>query len=229
MTLRKFYTIIYFKNFIWKTRYIMKKLIFLLIFILIISCIKNPLRFEQSKYTKEDLVPLNDSTKTLYYRDAAFIEFLLVSEDSVRRYEQVHLNENNIQEYYTDLQKIYNHSYAISNSFFENVTKIHTYCIHILYYISASVDTSKIWVEQWINGNRYTGISGIDSLVENYDLEIFVYERRNRVDVKFRSGIPINPYALIQKFQEYRRIQRCCNEYDCWWRESHFFGYGSRL
>lgn len=179
----------------------MKKLIFLLVSILIISCIKNPLGFEHLKYTKEDLVSLNNSTKTLYYRDAAFIEFLLVSEDSLRRYEQVYLNENNIQEYYTDILKIYNHSYEIANSFFEKVTQIHTYCIHILYTISASVDTGKTWVAQWINGNRYTGISGIDSLVENYDLEIFTYERRNRVDVKFRSEIPMNPYALIQKFR----------------------------
>jgi len=180
---------------------IMKKLISLLIPLIIISCIRNPLGFEHLKYSEEDLVPLNDSTKTLYYKDAAFIEFLLVSEDSLRRYEQVHLNENNTQEYYIDLLNIYNNSYSLGNSFFENISKIHTYCTHILYYISASVDTSKLWITQWINDNPHTGIIGIDSLIENYDLDIFIYKRRNRVDVKLKSDIAINPYALIQKFQ----------------------------
>jgi hypothetical protein len=146
----------------------------------------------------------------LYYKDAAFIELGQINKDHLRKYEQVKLNENNIQSHYEDLLKIYNNSYSVSNSFFENIDKIHTHCTHILYNISASVDTNKLWAEQWLNGDHYTGIMGIDSLIEKYNLDIFINKRRNRYDITIKSNDPINHAALIQKLEnteEFRYVE----------------------
>ena len=184
-------------------------MISLIIPLIIFSCIKNPSGLVDLKYSKEDLVPLDDSKKILYYKDAAFIELDQINKDNLRKYEQVKLNESNIQSHYEDLIKIYNNSYSVSNSFFENIDKIHIYCTHILYNISASVDTNKLWVERWLNGNQYTGIIGIDSLIEKYDLDISI-NKRNRYSVTIKSEDPINHVALIQKFQntgEFRYVE----------------------
>ena len=66
---------------------------------------------EGLKYSEKDVRTLNDSTKELYYKDAAYIEFENVIKDSVTRGTEVRLNENAISEYYQDLLFIYNNSF----------------------------------------------------------------------------------------------------------------------
>lgn len=181
----------------------MKKIALFIIPILIISCIRNPSSTDFFKYTKEDLIPLNDSTKTLYYNDASYIEFVNLTNDSLNKYIQVRLNVNNIQSYYNDLINIYNNCYNLSNSLFENINRIHTYWTSNLFNIHVSVDTSKSWTKQWIQGNKFTGISKLDTLIEKYNLNVlYLNNTKDRFNFIIKSEIPINYLALIKQLEE---------------------------
>ncbi len=189
----------------------MKKYIFLILITALVSCLKNTVEIEPLKYDKDDLVPLNDSTKTLYYNDAAYIEFNQLIQDTTKRCNQIKLEEQNIISYYNDLINIYNHCYSISNSFFENISSIHTFYAQTLYYLTVSVDTSKVWVEEWLNGNMDTGIAGIDSLIANYVTEIlFIFESQGGYTFRLKTNVPINYFALkdkLEKTAEFRYIE----------------------
>ncbi len=181
----------------------MKNLLLLFLIIAFISCSKNTSPIATLKYSENDLLPLDDSTKSIYYKDAAYIEFRQLIQDSSKRYIQVTLNENHINSHYEDLLNIYNNSYSISNSFFEKVTYIHTYAANHIYYLFVSVDTSKTWVEEWLTGNNYTGVVGIDSLVENYDIEVtFYYKSTKGYEFKLNTFSPINYFALKNKIEK---------------------------
>jgi len=66
-----------------------------------------------------------------------------------------------------------------------------------------SVDTNKIWVKEWLNENVYTNIAGIDSLIENYDIEIFFnYESHGGYNFRLKTRVPINYFALKEKFKK---------------------------
>ena len=182
---------------------IVKKFLFFIILITSISCLKNPVEIEPLKYSKNDLIPLNDSIKSLYYNDAAYIEFRQIIQDTMKRYEQVKLQESNINLYYQDLLNIYNKSFAISNSFFENFSSIHTFDAYTLYRVIAAVDTNKVWVEEWLNGNNITGITGIDSLLKNYDTEvIFNTEFFGYYHFTLKTKAPLNYLALQRKLEK---------------------------
>jgi len=195
-------------------RLIMKKFVLLFLLISLISCLKNAVEIEPLKYAKADLVPLNDSTKSLYYNDAAYIEFWQVTQDSTKRYNQINLKEQNIKSHYEDLLNIYDNSYSISNSFFENISSIHTFDTYTLYHLFVSVDTSKKWVEEWFNGNKHTGIAGIDSLIENYDIEI-IFSRIFFGEYNFilKTKKPINYVALNEKLEKTNEFRYSYNGY----------------
>lgn len=189
----------------------MKKIVLLFLLLISYYCTRNSYEIERLKYSKDDLIQLSDSTKKLYYSDAAFIEFNNIIQDSLKRYEHVELKNENILSYYGDLLNIYNNSYNISNSFFEHVTSIHTYSANTLYQIYVSVDKNKTWADQWKNGIINIGISKIDTLISNYNLNIiFIDEMTGGYFFKFISKVPINYFALIDKFSktgEFRYVE----------------------
>ncbi|MBL1214520.1 MAG: hypothetical protein D8M61_14355 [Ignavibacteriae bacterium] len=171
-------------------------------FLLIFYSCQNNLEVEPLKYSQDDLVPLNDSTKELYYYDAAMIELFNVMSDSITRYEVVKLDAEKINLYYNDLVYIYNNSYRLGNTFFENIQKIHSYGHRTLYSIHVAVDTNKTWAFNWLNGISQTGVSSVDSLIENYKLEpIHIFTSQNTIWYQLLSKDPINYFALVEKFK----------------------------
>ena len=180
----------------------MKNLLIFVFLVLFISCVKDPTAISSLKYSQKDLAPLNDSIKNVYHDDATYIHFRRAILDTNFRNNRVNLNENEISSYYNDLLKIYNNCYTVSNSFFENISAIHCQDATILYNFMADVDTSKVWSKNWFNGNPLTGIAGIDSLVERYNITIqSVYQANNRYSFHLKSGQAINYYALKKKLE----------------------------
>ena len=181
----------------------MKKFLLFIFMLFLISCLKNSTEIKPLKYSQDDLIPLNDSTRNLYYIDAAYIEFRQLIQDTIKRNEQVRLNEQNIIAYQNDLIRVYNNCYNISNTFFERISYIHNYDRYTLYQILVFVDTSKAWVSEWLMGNKYTGVVGIDSLISNYDLTpTFEFTSSGGHYFLISSKTPLNYYALIKKLNE---------------------------
>jgi hypothetical protein len=180
----------------------MKKVIYLLLAFFIYSCTNPIVENEVLKYSENDLKPLNDSTRNLYYKDAAFIELGVVTKDTIKRINQVILNEDEILSHYEDLIFIYNNSFKLSNSFFEYASSLHSHAAISLFQITVSVDTNKNWASNWKNGIKYTGIVEIDTLIDNYNLKTnLIFESDSIYWYEIKSDNPINYFALIHKFK----------------------------
>lgn len=64
------------------------------------------------------------------------------------------------------------------------------------------MDTSQLWVKKWENGILETGIVSIDSLFENYALNVkYIGKRQNRYDVVIKTDYLMNPIAIVQKLR----------------------------
>jgi hypothetical protein len=180
----------------------MKYLFCLFILIIFNSCTNNVGSVPASKYSSSNLVPLNDSTKYLYYIDAAYIEFSKVIKDPYKRVNQVELNKDSIMSYNNDLIYIYNNSYKLNDSFFECAKSTHTYNTSNLFQFYVYVDTNKSWINNWRNGITYTGVKKSDQLFNQYHLSV-TFSTRNGTPEGFsiKSLEPINTLALLTKFQ----------------------------
>ena len=185
----------------------MKKIFYLFLVIMFNYCTNN-IEVETLKYSSKDLIPLNDSSKALYNDDAALIEYRQILKDPIKKYEQVELDENNIQSYYEDLLFIYNNSFKLSNSFFDYAKSLHSHGAGALYQILVSVDTSKSWLNNWKNGIKHTGIIEIDTIIDNYNLDInFNFKFDDHCWFEIKSGKPINDISLMYKFEETHEFQ----------------------
>jgi hypothetical protein len=186
----------------------MKKISYLLISIILIACNENNIiqnniiqNNQPPIYTEDDVPPLTKQLLNKYYSDAAFIEFSEITKDSVLKETQVYLNLNNVNQYYEDLILIHKKSYLLGNSFFENFLGVFNLQAPVMYMMFATVDSTKAWIQNIINGNNYTGVESIDSLVTNYSVVITNPIPFNEgYMVNIYSNNPYNTYALSNKF-----------------------------
>lgn len=180
----------------------MKIVLSMILLLSFYSCSNNVTNSELLKYSETDLKPLNDSTKALYYNDASFIELGQIVKDSIKKVNQIELDEDAILSYYEDLLYIYNNSYKLSNSFFEKGSSIHSHGANTLYQITVSIDTNKSWAGNWKNGIKITGIDEIDAIINSYNLEpSFLFDSKNIYWYEIQSRRPINYFSLMEKFK----------------------------
>ena len=120
---------------------------------------------------------------------------------SILRENQIYLNHIKLEQYYADLILIHKKSYSLGNSFFENFLDVSNLQAPIMYMMFAVVDSSKEWIQNIINGNNFTGVESIDSLINNYVVE-FTNPIPFNEDymINIYSDIPYNTYALSNKF-----------------------------
>ena len=157
----------------------------------LLFCSNNP-----ANYTKNDITPLTETQHERYREDAAFLDCFQISEETS-------LDNDRIQGYYDDLVCIYNNSYKINNSFFENISRIHIYCTDLLHYITVSLDTNNVLLSYWLNDEIITGITSVDSIIAKYNIEIqpvFEYEGVYWIDLY--SEIPFNYRKLMAECEE---------------------------
>ena len=175
----------------------------LILSIILISCNENNViqNIQPTVYSEDDVPPLTQQLLNKYYTDAAYIEFSEIIKDSVLKETQVNLNLNNVNQYYDDLILIHKKSYLLGNTFFENFLSVFNFQAPIMYMMFATVDSTKEWIQNIINGNNYTGIESIDSLIINYEVEITNPRPFNdEYMVNIYSSNPHNTYSLSNKF-----------------------------
>lgn len=105
------------------------------------------------------------------------------------------------------LSAIYNSEYAARDSV------IDVYEIHALEYPSfdkftLQVDTSVLWVQEWVDGNRLTGNADIDYLMNSFGLDVdgsvsnFVIDSGETISIaNLTSSDPLNLQGLIEAFE----------------------------
>ncbi len=178
----------------------MRKIHFFILLLLYLACNQNSTNPEPNNLSASDIIPLNDSTRQLYYNDAVYIEYMRQADKEHTLSSSAVLDEFNIGQYYNDLINIYQSSYKINKRFLDNITRIHNHYHYGIRQIHVAVDTNKIWVKNWLNDKKIADIAGIDSIIYNYELDILESNgSKNRYNFTLTSANPINNRLLAEK------------------------------
>lgn len=186
----------------------MKKIYYLIIPLFFLACneddviqINEVQNNQQIIYTEDDVPILTEQLLNKYSTDAAYIDFSEIVKDSILKENQIYLNQDKVEQYYSDLILIHKKSYLLGNPFFENFLNVYNFQAPIMYMMFAVVDSSKGWIQNIVNGSNYTGVESIDSLTTNYELVIRYASKFNEnYMINISSSTPYNTFALSKIF-----------------------------
>ena len=144
--------------------------------------------------TSPDDTSIPDSIKKLIWIDAATLALRDLIKDPEAKYNLVEIPNDLIELYYRGLVHIYN---ARKYSPFDKISNIHVFPEPTVSDIVILFDTTYVWTLAWKRGERLTGNSEIDSLMENYNLQL----HSCHFDIAaLYSPDPVNTYALSKLF-----------------------------
>ena len=140
-----------------------------------------------------------EDVKTLLKNDAEFLVFRDIISNRNLKENQIELPESEIEKYYNGLVRIYNaRNYSPINKIY-NRQSIHVFESPSLVSLVVGIDTSVEWTHAWLNGQRLTGNSSIDNLMETYNISLSnIYSNF----ISLLSEKSYNLYALSIMFKE---------------------------
>lgn len=165
---------------------------------LLLSCNLNT----DPELSNEELeINFPDSSRNLYIDDASRLAlreiFSIGSVDTGK----VEIPDDLVNTIYNGLLQIYNSISSERDSIF-NIYLIHTFRNPSMHNVTISVDSTEDWVKSWRDGNRLTGNEMIDSIMNEYDLELEDYREAPWYDsATLFSDLPVNTIALATLFE----------------------------
>lgn len=155
---------------------------------------------EQMTAADDSMIP--DSVKSLLKEDASRLALRDFNSNSANSQTNVIIPSGLVETYYNGLVHIYNANLIPARDSVFNIHKIQSFRRPEMHFLVAAVDSTKSWVQQWRNGQRLTGNAEIDSLMENYNLELLRYNALSLFHVvELISAAPLNISALGNKFE----------------------------
>jgi hypothetical protein len=142
-----------------------------------------------------------DSLAALYRVDAARLALRVVYDDERPEREEVELPTALVDELYDALALVYNATGLDSRDWVVERFPIHTFPNPEVFELTVGVFPSKEWVGAWQSGQRFTGNTHIDQLLETYDLSLEAYHDRSMHRANLRAGRPLNVAALAMRFE----------------------------
>jgi hypothetical protein len=142
-----------------------------------------------------------DSLAALYRVDAARLALRVVYDDERPEREEVELPTALVDELYDALALVYNATGLDSRDWVVERFPIHTFPNPEVFELTVGVFPSKEWVGAWQSGQRFTGNTHIDKLLETYDLSLEAYHDRSMHRANLRAGRPLNVAALAMRFE----------------------------
>lgn len=147
--------------------------------------------------TPPDDSTVPDSVKQAYQEDAAQLTVRDMQERTPGT-DRVTLPEDRVELFYNALVHVYKEEGIDERSEIED---IHTFPRYNTHEIIVAVDTTVDWTEAWQNGERLTGQSEVDALLEEYELSVEYQSSSSQSYALVRSEAPINPVGLSQQFE----------------------------
>ena len=138
---------------------------------------------------------MSDSVRQQYQDDAAQLAVRFVQQRALED-DSVTLPDDRVQLFYNALVHVYAAEQVEGH---HEITSIHTFPHYNTHEIIVAVDTTVGWTEAWQAGERLTGQSDVDALLEAYDLSVEYKAGPSHALV--RSETPINPVAMSQQFE----------------------------
>ncbi len=145
---------------------------------------------------------LPDSVKSWLKEDACRLALRDVYSDPQSKNVLITLPKELVDFYYHGLVHVYNASSLAARDSVYGIFRIHTFRRPEMRSIIVAVDSIKSWVINWKNGNRLTGNSSIDSLMNTYNLQLDKYYPWlfHHAAVLYAEK-PVNLFALGKKFE----------------------------
>ena len=144
---------------------------------------------------------LPDSIRALYQTDASRLTVRLMLALGGDAANEVELPVFLVESLLNGLSAIYMAGNLAARDSVVDMFPIHTFLSPQMHEIIVSADSSRSFMLAWAAGNRFTGQSTIDGMLEKYDLHLEnYYDFPWSHAVVLRSGRPLNIAALAQRF-----------------------------
>lgn len=157
---------------------------------------------DPSTWQRVDDRTVPDSLAALYRVDAARLALRVVYDDERPEREEVELPTALVNEIYDALALVYNATGLDSRDWVVERFPIHTFPNPEVFELIVGVDPSKEWVGAWQSGQRFTGNTHIDRLLEAYDLSLEAYyDWSSGHAANLRASTPLNVAALAMRFE----------------------------
>lgn len=150
-----------------------------------------------SQVTSPDDEALPDSVQERYEEDAAQLAMRFVQEHNPDT-EAVELPDERVQLFYNALVHVYNAEDIAAR---DEIVGIHTFPRYSTHRALVAVDSTVGWTQEWRAGNRLTGQTEVDALVEEYDLSVEYKAWSSQHTAVLHSEAPINTHALSRRFE----------------------------
>jgi hypothetical protein len=179
------------------------KLTFLLGFCLIVtSCtehIISPIEYTAMSSADDSSVP--ELWRETYRDDAARLALRQIHATDGLANDEVELPAELVRTFYQRLIYVYNAESIPARDSIVSLYSIHTFPSPELYRLIVMVDSTKSWVQAWRRGERLTGNSEIDLLIEMFDLQLEQYYSGPGSPMAIlRAARPLNQAALAKRF-----------------------------
>lgn len=141
-----------------------------------------------------------------YKEDAALLTMVWVHEQGGSQAQEVELPAETVTKFYESLIRVCNASGLAERDSVVSLYNIHAVLAVpdiVLHEVIVAVDTSMTWVHAWRQGQRLTGYSEIDELMQQYDLQLesFTQSWSTMAFVVLSAPSPLNIKALVVRFE----------------------------
>ncbi len=186
-----------------------KKLPFFIICLLIVSCEDSvPTKEENGQPHGKNMSPADtssipDTVLNEYFEDAAILALRDVYNNELEIHSSIEIPTDSMQVYFHGLLHVYNTTSIPARDSVVSIYPIHCFPHPQTHSIIVTVDRTIDWVQNWKNGNRLTGNTEVDELMEKYELQLDKYHNWPTSDaaVLFAPS-PINILALATLFSK---------------------------
>lgn len=142
-----------------------------------------------------------DSVRALYREDAARMALRYLNSRHEEGYPEVRLPEPLVRSLYRALLHVYNARELAARDSVTQHYSIHTFPRRpTVHWLIVGVTSSADWANAWKQGQRLTGNSRVDSLMQHYDLSLSFFDEKAHPHAGLRSNEPLNMKALAQRF-----------------------------
>ncbi|MBD3225824.1 MAG: hypothetical protein GF313_13940 [Caldithrix sp.] len=161
-----------------------------------------PLTHQYAQTASADDSQIADTIRALYTQDAERLALRYMIETHGRYNAPVEIPGHTIKRFYKALIRLYNADNLPGVNTITCKYSIHTFPSPVMNILIIGIDSTAQWKENWQNGQRLTGNSGIDTLMTQYHLQINRFSDFIDYDLAIlTSNQNWNLYALSKNFE----------------------------
>jgi hypothetical protein len=155
----------------------------------------------------QENVEISGPLQNAYREDAARLALRSILEAGGAGRNEVRLPPALVSTFYNALTRVHAMNHPARDSVVE-MYRIHTFPNPATHELIVGVDPGQEWVQRWQRGDRLTGNSSVDRLMEEFNLQLErYYPWSSGHAVVLRSAAPLNILALARRFSDIRSVR----------------------